>query len=121
MVLTSNLETLYLELEAIDLDLILKAQSSQVGCLPVLLKRREGQFRKISFCLDELKQASVSEAEQDAMLELQGRALLRNKRIVTLINSLYTLAKEEFLRLNASCAKVSPYGRRAVHFRRIRA
>lgn len=114
----SNLEHLYVELESIDLAVILKAQECELAGLPHLLKKRESQLGKIGRVLGEMTSWGIPTAEQDRVLSLQDCAVFRNKRIVTLLGSLYTLAKEEFLKLSASRAKASPYGRvRTLHGR----
>lgn len=117
--MSANLEHLYVGLESIDLAVILKAQDGTLTGLAPLLKKREEQLKKIGFALDEASVGGIAAAERDHVLVLQDGAVTRNKRIVTLMGSLYTSAKEEFLRLNASRAKTSPYGKRPSRFQRV--
>lgn len=117
----SSLEHLYVGLESIDLAVILKAQDGKLAGLTPLLKKREDQLKKIGSALDAAFAEGIAVAERDHVLALQDGAVTRNKRIVTLMGSLYTLAKEEFLRLNASRAKASPYGRPRSRFQRVMA
>lgn len=115
------LERLYVELESVELSLILKAQSGDVRGLSPLLQKRRDRLEKIGAALGCLAVAGMDGSELDRARSLQDAAVFRNKRIVTLLRKLYTSTKEEFLKLNASRAKVSPYGRPHSRFQRVTA